>query len=77
MIKRTNNADLFSQPYIFNKGANIIGRHCTYLCIFFKIVHNNVLLLQLNGCNLFFTMFHHFKTNGFVVLCIRIEEIIS
>ncbi len=30
-IKRTNNADLFSQPplLIFIKGANISGGHCT------------------------------------------------
>ncbi len=70
----------FHTLLIFTKGANIIGGHCTYLFLFIFSVNfliHNGLLGQLNGCTLFCTMFHHFKTWICCLLCIHIQEIIS
>ncbi len=41
LIKRINNADLFSQPplLIFIKGANISGGHCIYIYIYIYIYY--------------------------------------
>ncbi len=69
---------IFFQVYLFLLYKCIFSSFYLFFFIYFylHLIHN-ALLGQLNGCTLFCTMFHHFKTNGFVVCCAFIFKRLS